>query len=63
MTLAVALDFGLEAAGSPAWLARGALLVVWAVLMPAHVLSTGRRNYRLIAALEERTRAGRGHSS
>jgi phosphatidylglycerophosphate synthase len=61
MTLAVVADLAFQATGAaPVWIARGALLGLWAVLLPVHVVVTGRRNHRLITAVERRRREERG---
>lgn len=60
MTLAVVTDLAFQATGvPPPWIARGALLCLWAVLLPVHVIATGRRNHRLISAVERRRRTER----
>jgi phosphatidylglycerophosphate synthase len=61
MSLAVVADLAFQGTGvAPPWIARGALLGLWAVLLPVHVVATGRRNHRLISALEQRRRTERG---
>lgn len=61
MTVAVMVDAVIAATGFAApVVARGALLVLWAVVFPMHVFLTGRRNHRLFVAIETRRRAEPG---
>jgi phosphatidylglycerophosphate synthase len=56
VTLAVMFDLAARSLAPALGVARAVLLIVWALVFPLHLLSSARRNHRLIQVLERRAR-------